>query len=136
MAEFILFWKDHWMDSLDTEKVASLPAKQKQKYDARYQRGDIVEVWADGGGEWRVKGNSDFSVVKVPGLSVAKTWMAPQEYQSGVNEDGAPVMTMLKRRAWYISEIDLPKVARDSMNTGRVATINERALRKTLKAKP
>jgi len=51
MAELLVYNKDHWMDALLPEEVASRASAHKtfqRKYDARWQRGDVVEVRPDG----------------------------------------------------------------------------------------
>ncbi len=51
MAEFLIYCKEHWMDSLTQKEIDAQVAKNSHfmdKYDARYQRGDIVEVQPDG----------------------------------------------------------------------------------------
>jgi hypothetical protein len=133
MAEFILYWKAHHMDAWDKAKVDSLSPNMKAKYDRRYQKGDIVEVWPDGEGEWRVKGNPQFAVVKVPGLKADSEWMRPQEFQSGIDAKGNPVMTMLKRRKWSFSNIK--KATEDELNATCVATLNDTDFLDARKAK-
>lgn len=121
MAEFIIFWKDHYMDAWDAAKIASLTPKQKVKYDRRYQRGDILEVWPDGEGEWRVRGNPEFAVVKVPGLAVELDKMSSLQYQSGTDViSGRPIYTVLKKRKWGLNTASLPAVVLNAINRDHV----------------
>jgi hypothetical protein len=74
MAEFLIYNKDHWMDNINQEeynKLVSTPEGQ-QKYLARYQRGDIVEVREDGFYTSTLKGDLSkwpFRVVVVKDLN-------------------------------------------------------------------
>lgn len=50
-AEFLIYDKDHWMDALTQGQIDEYVNKYpnfQAKYDARYQRGDVVEVRPDG----------------------------------------------------------------------------------------
>ena len=73
-AEFLIYNKDHWMDSLTPEQLVEYVKKYpnfQAKYDARYQRGDIVEVREDGFYTSTLKGDLSrwaFRVVVVTGL--------------------------------------------------------------------
>ena len=94
MAEFLIYNKEHWMDVdnkyavwhkkiednpiFTDEKQAGNLAKFDRKYEARYQKGDIVEVRPDG--SLSVEKHFDskmFGLLKVPGLSFedAKKYM-------------------------------------------------------------
>lgn len=74
MAEFLIYNKDHWMDALTQEQVEEYVEKYpnfQAKYDARYQRGDVIEVRPDGyWTESKAPGydKSAFLLVTVPGL--------------------------------------------------------------------
>lgn len=93
-AEFLIYDKDHWMDALTPTQLKEYVAKYENfqaKYDARYQRGDIVEVREDGFYTSTLKGDLSkwaFRVVVVPGLK------ADIQYVSA---------TLTKRRRFTIS---------------------------------
>lgn len=80
MAEFLIYNKDHWMDSLSVEQVAERIAEKSTfevKYRSRYQRGDIVEVRPDGFFTKTLKGDLSkwpFRVISIPGLPVDSTY--------------------------------------------------------------
>lgn len=70
MAEFLIQAKQNWMDSLSPGDVNKLSPVQRQAYDARSQKGDIVIVKPDGwqwGNEERLP---NYIVVKVPSISI------------------------------------------------------------------
>lgn len=74
MAEFLVFNKEHWMDSLTQkqidEQVAKDPDHFMDKYNSRYRKGDIVEVKPDG--YWFSRtghGKECFALVIVAGMS-------------------------------------------------------------------
>ncbi len=86
MAEFLIYNKEHWMDvdnayAVWRKKIEDNPiftvaerarnlVKFDRKHDARYQRGDIVEIRPDG--YWSIEKHFDakmFALLKVPGLS-------------------------------------------------------------------
>lgn len=69
MAEFLIYNTDHWMDSVPLEKREKWNSIMLAKYDARYRKGDIVEVYSDGRCTEKPSPNSKFVVIKVPGLS-------------------------------------------------------------------
>jgi len=75
MAEFLVFNKAHWMDSLtvtEIEEYSKTDPGFQVKYDARYQKGDIVEERPDGywtGKEAKGYNKESFAVVTRPGLT-------------------------------------------------------------------
>lgn len=72
MAEFLIYNTTHWMDKWTPEEVAKLDTKQMAKYNARYRKGDIVEVYPDGRCIEKPSPNSKMAIIKVPGLSFAE----------------------------------------------------------------
>lgn len=99
MAEFLIYNKDHWMDSLNQEeydKLISTPQGQA-KYLARYRKGDIVEVREDSFYTGTLKGDLSkwaFRVVVVENLKVDLKYAEPI-MQSDV---------ILKRRRYSIQD--------------------------------
>lgn len=107
MAEFLIYNKNHWMDALSKEQIEEYIKRYpnfQAKYDARYQRGDIVEVRKDGFYTSTLKGDLSrwsFRVVCVPGLPVDKSY----------TQD-----TKRKRRRYAISTTDGAVTTRTSIN--------------------
>lgn len=72
MADLLIFDKEHYMDSWTQEELEKRVEEDplvKEKYDARYQKGDIVECREDGywsGGNGRNFNKNAFCVVHVP----------------------------------------------------------------------
>lgn len=113
--ELLLFWKDHWMDSWDAAKVASLEENERRKYDARNQWGDIVEVREDG--YWATRGfdHEAFMVLKVPGLVYDADKMAP------LRDAGE---RLLKKRKWFTNRTKIPQNILNKVESqGRVVTV-------------
>lgn len=81
MAEFLVFDKDNWMDRLTSERWTEMSQRThwSEKYAARYQKGDIVEVRPDGfwtGPKARGFNQAAFKVVSIPGLAPEPDFMA------------------------------------------------------------
>ena len=97
--ELLIFNKPHYMDSLTLEEIAKIPAA---KYNARYQRGDVVERRLDGFWNKRGCGKESFSVVKVPGVEVTYDITKPLE---DLKDPENPVT--LKRRQYNVDTTKL-----------------------------
>ena len=98
MAEYLIFNKDHWMDSLTQEYLDTKDIKFIEKYDARYQRGDIVEQRENG--YWTTgKGFNKNAFVVVVCEDEA---VDPELTISSVDIDGK----LKKRRKWMIDISD------------------------------
>ena len=77
MAELLIVNRKHWMDDLNEKQLAEYVEKYPKfmsKYDARTQKGDVVEVKDDGHwtGEGRGYDKSNFDVVIVKDKTVAE----------------------------------------------------------------
>jgi hypothetical protein len=83
MAEFLIYNRDHWMDSLTPEQIAEHKKRDENfqaKYDARYQRGDIVEVRENGAYSGTLKGdlsNWPFRVVVITNHAADEFYAQP-----------------------------------------------------------
>jgi hypothetical protein len=111
MAEYLVFWKAHYMDSWDQAKVDSLTPVMRAKYDRRYQKGDIVEVREDGYWDKRGFDKEAFIVVKVPGVAVDAEKAKPL-----VLNELSSKPTTLKRSQWNVSQVKLPKDKADAID--------------------
>ena len=85
MAEFLIYNKDHWMDALTAEqldKYCLRYSKFMRKYEARHQRGDVIEVRPDGfwSKEKRYPRVDVFRVVLLRGMSVEEASQYLQPY--------------------------------------------------------
>lgn len=119
--ELLLFWKDHYMDSWDAAKVASLSAQEKIDYDRRFQWGDVVEVREDGYWSAGHLDTESFCVVKVPGLEYDADKMdALWDFSDFAN----PVMT--KRRKWFANKSKIPQnILNKVASQGNVVSVTE-----------
>jgi hypothetical protein len=74
MAEFLIYNKDHWMDALTPQQLDEYCLKYPnfmEKYNARYQRGDIVGIHEDGfWGDGPYPRKDVFRVVRVMGMTL------------------------------------------------------------------
>ncbi len=82
MAEFLIYDKVHGVDTLTPMQLAKYAQKYPKtfqiKYDAHYQKGDIIEVREDGFYTNTLKGDLSrwpFRVVQVTGMKPDKKYM-------------------------------------------------------------
>lgn len=104
------------MDAWDAAKVASLSAVERAKYDARYQKGDIVEVREDG--YWSTRGfdKDAFCVVKVPGEAADYDKMVAL-WDRDPSEDTDKVQAkLIKRRKWNVDSTKLDTADKGSLD--------------------
>lgn len=118
-VELLVFNKAHWMDPLSAAEVAERVKENEhfqQKYDSRYQRGDIVEVRPDGfwtDGKRKGFGAPDFALVIIPGVSFedAKGLMGSLSLKRRQYKvDMAQVVLSADKKATYVTIIDAPLV--------------------------
>lgn len=122
MAEFLIYNTNHWMDALDSEQIAEYvkkcPKTFMDKYNARYQKDDVVEVQL--GGYWigpkaKAYDKSVFLLVIVqePTFEDAKKYARPlyaQFPQSVLNPETYEFETewvekMVKKRRYSFSNV-------------------------------
>lgn len=99
MAEFLIYDRDHWMDKLNQEEYDKLMTHPHgaEKFLARYQRGDIVEVRSDG----FYTSTLNVATAKWPFRVVVVEGLKPD------NKYAEPIMqgdTIIKRRRYNISD--------------------------------
>jgi len=116
-VEFLLFWKDHWMDAWDAAKVASLKENERRKYEARNQWGDIVEVREDGYWDTRGFDKEAFMVLKVPGMALDTDKMAVLRDADG---------KLLKKCKWFTNKTKIPPGILNKVEShGRVVEVTD-----------
>lgn len=99
-AELLIYDKEHWMDKLSPTEVSKLTPHDKVGYDARYQKGDVVEIRPDGfwtGPTARGFNQDAFRVIALPGVSV-KSVEKYTETQTDPTIDGEAFILKKKRR--------------------------------------
>ena len=107
MAEFLVYNMENHMDRMTPERFRELSYRDKNflaKYNARYQRGDIVEVRPDGfwtDGRRKGFGSKHFALIIVPGLSIRDA----EKYTEAVELDG--LITKRRRYAVKMAEVSL-----------------------------
>jgi len=115
-VELLLFWKAHYMDAWDAAKVASLDASMKDKYDRRYQKGDVVEVREDGYWDKRGFDKEAFCVVKVPGEAADYDKMAALWDRDPAEDTQSVKAKVVKRRKWNVDSKKLDTADKDSLD--------------------
>lgn len=139
MAELLVYNRDHWMDDNDAYTNAHLRIEQDDsltpaqiikskenltnKYNARYQRGDVVEVRPDGfwtDGTRKGFGEHAFALVVIPGLSLKDAEKYTESHES-IEDLGLETekRTILKRRKY---QIDMEQVV---LAVDKKATISQ-----------
>ena len=112
------------MDKLTAGEVANKQIANhgfQTKYDARYQRGDIVAVYNNGAFKGKPSPNHYGAFIKVPGLKEDKLLQKP--LRSGIlNTDG--VLPLLKKRRYRFNVSLLPAIKLTELNKERVVTLN------------
>lgn len=129
MAELLIYNKSHWMDALTPEQVAErvqASPEFQRKYDARYQRGDVVEVREDG--YWTEKhgwNKKVFSLFCVRDLSVNDA----EKYIESLEE----IKTLLKFNDETMEHrvVEIPEIKKrrkynfsTSLKVGKMSTVN------------
>ncbi len=125
MAEFLIKARgNQWMGNLPVDQW---PAKglTQEIFDARGEKGDVVEVRQDGAIYGRLECLPDYVVVKVPKVDYPKA--KAKQIERGVYEttvvDGREVRTLRKKRTFWI-----PAALVDTaIAQGGVMTINTAA---------
>ena len=113
--ELLIYNKEHWMDSLTQEEITEQSKTNEhfmEKYNSRYQRGDIVEVREDGYWDQRGFNKNAFAVVRVEGINPEKYLMEPQ-----MNGD-----SIIKRRKY---NVNTDRVTFNGEQKSIVTTLNE-----------
>jgi len=103
MAEFLIYNKDHWMDALNQEQLDGYVEKYPKfmdKYNARTQRGDVIEVRPNGywtGPKAHNYNKSIFLLVTVPELKFedAEKYGKPLTWES----------KLIKKRKYNFSNV-------------------------------
>ena len=126
--ELILYNKLHWLDELEISDPVAFAALMLQpgmrdKYNARYQRGDIVEVKEDGfftGVNARGFNRNEMTLVKYPGAIAIYGLKNPKYDISG---------KMLYKREWK-SNINITGVSEIEVSSVGEIQLEQKALRK------
>jgi len=101
MADFMIYWQDHWMDSMTPieleERIQENPDFLR-KYQARYQRGDFVGVFESGRVADTQHGGS-FVIVKMPNISLMSgiEQVGHLVIPDGLDENNEPKTKLVKR---------------------------------------
>jgi len=100
MAELLIYNNIHWMDGLTQNEIDIYSKKDEnfqKKYDARYQKGDIVEVREDGFWDTRGFNKNVFCVIKIAGLENSNYLM--EAYETVLDE----IRSLIKRRKYTLA---------------------------------
>ncbi len=105
--------------------------------DGAYKRGDIVEVREDGAmyGSRELGPNTNFWVVKIPGIAVSQGDKYLDSEEEDVDVDGETAKRIVKRRLWQIPIADIPQGVLDELNATGETTQTWNAIRNFIKNK-
>lgn len=111
MAEFLIYQGPHWMDELrDVDLAERLKnANFKSEYDARYRRGDIVQVFPNGTCIEPSASGTRLCIVKCPELSMRDA----QGLDSALEDTTDPEKPILLRRRK--NSLDIENLSRDAV---------------------
>jgi hypothetical protein len=70
MAELLVRATGHYLDKLSKEEVDKMTSEQKQSYEARSQKGDVICVFPDGACKEKPAPNTPFVIIKVPKIDL------------------------------------------------------------------
>lgn len=112
MAELLIRATGHWMDKLSKEEVDKMDESQKQSYEARSQKGDIIVVRPDGWKWGKLECLPDFIVTKVKGTEAEWKHLEQSltEEKPDPVDDKKTIQVMLKHRKNAISTASVEKV--------------------------
>jgi hypothetical protein len=129
MAELYIFdWTyKHWMDDLTPEEVAQRIADNpdfERKYNARWQAGDIKEIYPDGHlptGE-TISPDTKEVVLKIPSLSFS-TAIAYRDAHIDSSTSTEP--RLLLRRKYKVNWNNVPVAIKNQLSVTRVITLTK-----------
>lgn len=104
MAEFIIKTQGNkWMESLPVESWATKNLTQEQ-YDARSEKGDLVQVMTDGQVYW-FNNHPQFVLIRVPELDYKKSKETYEGglYEETIDSEGRTIQKMRKKRKFFVS---------------------------------
>jgi len=124
MVEFLIKAKDHWMDSLTEKEVENLSKEEKEGYDARSQKGDVIVVKPDGWKWGKSECLPDFIIVKVPGMNMkdAKKYEDPL-LEEVIDINNVMSHRILKRRKYFFNKTEVDSCV-SSLNNSLELTKN------------
>ena len=128
MCDLLIYRGPHWMDDTNAyalanvwlEKRSGLTSQQiidakdelSIKYEARYRKGDIVEIYPEGSIIEKPSPNNKCVALRITGLShiTAKNYLKPLEDENGI---------IRRRRKFQILWDNLPQAMRDQLRDER-----------------
>jgi len=140
MAEFLIYNKTHWMDELTPEQLKQNQLKYShwdEKYNARYQIGDILEIRPGGfftGPKAHGWDHNAFRLVVVKGLKADEFLTQPlvkveivTPIQYDKKDNVVTKETLLKRRKFSLDIAGTEKITRLTKQQFRKATVEKTA---------
>lgn len=114
MAELLIYDKDHWMDALTPQEVATRnlnDASFQSRYDSRWVRGNVIEIQPDGfwyGHLSRSYDQKNFRLLVCPGKPVSECLflLQPLEAMSADSQAGI----ILKQRVYRVTTGETDKI--------------------------
>ncbi len=101
-AELLIKANSHWMDGLSQSDIDNMTPSEKQSYDARSQKGDIIVVRPDGWKWGKEERPPRFVVVKLKGVKEADV----KHYEQTLMDNSDPEKpVMLKCRKYAVDTL-------------------------------
>ena len=116
MAEFLVYNKENWMDALTQKQIDEHLVDDDDfmtKYNARDQKGDIIEVREDGywtDGKRKGFGSPAFSLVTIPGMSYSEAQYLLEMYFEDPDADEQKILKNRKH------QMDTVQISFDAKN--------------------
>ena len=120
--EFLVRAESHPMDKLTQEEVDKLNSGQRDSYNARLQKGDIVVVRPDGWKWGKCECLPEFIVVKVPGVPVNTDYDRPL---ISAPIFVAPLDGSLHSKVLKVRKQAVPKVIMDELSLSSVSVVEK-----------
>jgi len=125
MAEFLVYLGPHWMD-IPGQYIPpddSNP-KEKRKYEARLQLGDICEVYEDGRCKEKPHPNCKYCIIKIPGLIISSVKHLNEPIVDIDSESITPSPPVLRRRRrWFVNIESLSPNIRNAIYKDKIITL-------------
>jgi hypothetical protein len=96
MAEFLVRARNHWLDAVPQDQIATFSQGQLDAYNARFAKGDIILVRPDGWTWGKEECLPNFIVIKVPNIVIEDV----RHLESQWRENG----TLKKKRRFHVPD--------------------------------
>ncbi len=134
MAELLIKANGHWMDNLSKTDIDKMTKDEKQRYEARSQKGDIIVVRPDGWKWGRCECLPDYLVVKLPNVSFEDARHYENSDIEITNKGNNKILVTKKVRKNYISATEVDKKSLEVKDFDKITPV-ELSAREQIKTK-